>query len=262
MDQIIKNEYDDGEVLVPNRFEKKYLKFINDFSSRDALADEIFDALKSKNIEKIETAMVSLANSIRTNLLLIGLTCLIVERENIYKRAGYRSYIEYSQTLFGKLQISNQSMSDAKIIMGAYVDHYKGLSNHGFRLERNAHKLKYIDEAISTHGDDLDEVYRRAANSTFQDFVNWARKPLIKHRPEPETRVNVEIKGNKLLIDGKNILNFPKNLPENLRGMVKTDLEKTFSIREGGNLPLIIETYDRGEQSAITNFLKQYRAKK
>jgi hypothetical protein len=44
--------------------------------------------------------------------------------------------------------------------------------------------------------------------------------------------------------------------------MVKTDLEKTFSIREGGNEPYIVGTYDRGEQIAIDNFLKQYRAKK
>ena len=80
--KVIKNDYEQDEgVLVPNWFEKKYLKFVEDFSRRDVLADEIFEALKSKDIEKIESAMVSLANSVRTTILLIGLTCLIVERE-------------------------------------------------------------------------------------------------------------------------------------------------------------------------------------
>jgi hypothetical protein len=63
--KAIKNEYEEG-ILVPNRFEKKYLKFVEDFSRRDSLADEIFEALKSKDIKKIESSMVSLANSIRT----------------------------------------------------------------------------------------------------------------------------------------------------------------------------------------------------
>jgi hypothetical protein len=58
--KAIKNEYEAG-TLVPNRFERTYLTFIEDFSRRDVLADEIFEALKSKDIEKIEGAMISLS---------------------------------------------------------------------------------------------------------------------------------------------------------------------------------------------------------
>jgi hypothetical protein len=72
----------------------------------------------------------------------------------------------------------------------------------------------------------------------------------------------VKIEGDKLLIDGKNILNFPKDVSPKIRELVSGDLEKTFSIREGGNQPFIIDTYGRGEQVAVANFLKQYRAKK
>jgi hypothetical protein len=256
--ETILNEYEEG-ILVPNRFEKKYLKFVDDFSRRDALADEIFEALKSKDIEKIEASMVSLANSVRTNILLIGLTCLIVERENIYKKAGYQSYIEYSQTLLEKMEMSNQSLSDAKIIMGAYIDHYKGLQKYNFRLERNAHKLRYIDEAISNHSD-LDEVYNRAANSTYREFVDWARFSKKKALPPPMPKV--KIKNGKITVDGKKY----EDLPDALKKTIEQDFTDIYEIRSGGHEPVITPVYDPREartlRKGIDTLLKQIRKKR
>jgi hypothetical protein len=57
-------------------------------------------------------------------------------------------------------------------------------------------------------------------------------------------------------------LNFPRGTSKDIKEMVRTDLQKTFSIREGGNLPHIIATYGKGEQSAVDGFLKKYRSKK
>jgi hypothetical protein len=258
MMEPIKNEYDDGGVLVPNRFERKYLKFVDDFSQRDVLADEIFEALKSKDVEKIEASMISLANSIRTNILLIGLTCLIIERENIYKKAGYHSYLEYSQTLLEKLQMSNQSLSDSKIIMGAYIDHYKGLQKHNFRLERNAHKLRYIDEAISNHSN-LDEVYNRAANSTYREFVDWAR---FKKKDLPPPMPKVTIKNGLIVIDGKKY----EDLPDVLKKTIEQDFTDIYMIRAEGNEPVVTPVYDQQEARAlrksIDTLLKQMRKKR
>ena len=256
--KAIKNEYDEG-ILVPNRFEKKYQKFVEDFSRRDVLADEVFEALKSKNIEKIESAMVSLANSVRTNILLIGLTCLIVEREYIYKKAGYHSYIEYSQTLLQKLEMSNNSLSDAKVIMGAYIDHYKGLQNHNFRLDRNAHKLKYIDEAISNHSD-LDEVYNRAANTTFREFVDWAQ--MTKRRSLPPPMPKVKIKNGRIVVDGKKY----EDLPDTIKKTIEEDFTNIYTIRSEGNEPVVTTAYDQREarilRKSIDTLLKQIRVKK
>jgi hypothetical protein len=254
--KAIKNEYDDG-ILVPNRFEKKYLRFVEDFSRRDALADEIFEALKSKDIDKIESSMITLANSIRTNVLLIGLTCLVVEREHIYKKAGYHSYIEYSQTLFVKLEMSNQSLSDAKIIMGAYIDHYKGLQKHNFRLERNAHKLRYIHEAISNHSD-LDEVYNRAANATFREFVDWAQMTKKKALPPPMPKV--KIKNGRITVDGKKY----EDLPETVKKTIEQDFADIYAIRSGGNEPVVFSTYDQREarllRKNVDGLLKKIRS--
>jgi hypothetical protein len=252
--EIIRNEFD-GVLAQSNRFEKKYLRFIEDFSRKDKVADDVFEALKSKDIEKIETVLAVLVEGFRARLLLIGLVCLIIDRESLYRKAGYHSYLEYSRRLFEKLEISNQTLSDAKIIMGAYIDHYKGLSAHGFRLERNAHKLKYIDEAVLNHGD-REEVYSRAANATFLEFVKWA-KNAGNELPPPEPPVNIRIEGDKILVDGKNILNFPVETPEKVKEWTIQDLQKTFAIRKNGEEPIIFEPQHKGDARAVENFLKE-----
>jgi len=255
--ELIRNEYG-GDVLLPGRFEKKYLKFIEDLSSGDPLAGRASEALKSKDVDKIESAMVALANSIRTNLLLVGLICLVVEQERIYRKAGYRSYIEYSQTLLEKLQMSNMALSDAKNIVAAFLDHRDGLERHNFRFERNAHKLKHIDEAISNH-DDLDEVYERAASSTYREFVGWAQ---AKKKKTPPTMPKVRITNGRITVGGKKY----ENLPDAVKKTIEQDFADIYAIRSGGNEPVVVSAYDGREarllRKKIDGFLKEIRAKR
>jgi len=259
-EQAIKNEFD-GALALSDKFERKYLRFMQDFSRKDTVVDDVFRALQSKDIEQIETSLSVIANGMRSSLLLIGLGFLIIDREGLYRKAGCRSYLEYSQRLFEKLEISNQAMSDAKIIMATYIDHYKDLSKVNFKLTRNAHKLKYLDEALRNH-DSTDEAYSRAANDTFREFVDWARRPLNAAIAPPEPRISIKIEGGKILVDGQNILNIPDAVPEKVKEDVARYLAETFRIRASGNEPFIVETYGRGEQRAIDNFLKKFRARK
>jgi hypothetical protein len=255
--EVIQNIFDGSEAAL-DRIDKRYLRYVQEFQG--AAVEDAITAFRTKDVSVIEGTLRKLAESRNTASFLIGIGAVIIEREKLYLKAGYASYIEYSQHLLEDLDIPVSTLSTDKIIMETFIDYNKPLSKAGFKLERNANKLRYLEEALQNH--DEEEVFKRIVDDSFRAFRDWAQRRTIKHKPGPDIRVDVEIKGNKLLIDGKNILNFPKNLPENLRDMVKTDLEKTFSIREGGNDPYIIDTYGRGEQIAIDNFLKQYRAKK
>jgi hypothetical protein len=256
----IQNLYDGVSGVPADKLEKKYLRYVQQFQG--AAAVDALAAFRTRDLGRIEAALKNLAVSRSTASYLIGIGALIIEREKLYRAAGYRSYIEYTQHLLHDLDIPVSTLSDDKIIMEKYIDFYKPLMKAGFSLEGNASKLRYLDAALENHGDE-EEVFNRIAHDSLRVFRDWAqRRTLRPHKPEPDIRVAAEIRGNKLLIDGKNILNFPKDLPEKTRNMVRADLEKTFSIREGGNEPYIIDTYGRGEQTAINNFLKQYRAKK
>ncbi|GHU65150.1 hypothetical protein FACS189447_03580 [Spirochaetia bacterium] len=258
--ESIKNLFDDGPGSTQvDKFDKKYLKYVQNF--HDASALNAFNAFRTKDLAQIESTLKNLSNSVNTNMYLIGIGALIIERERLFITAGFPSYIEYAQHLFEDLELPSSTVGDAKIIMERYIDYNRPLKKAGFELKGNANKLRYLEEALQNH--DEEEVFSRIAEDTFRTFRDWAqRKTFITHKPGPEIRVDVTIKGNKLLIDGKNILNFPRGIPNILKDMVSDDLKKTFSIREGGNLPLIIDTYGRGEQTAIENFIKKYRSKK
>jgi hypothetical protein len=242
-----------------DKLDKKYLQYVQQFQG--AAANDALNAFRTRDITKIEAALKNLAVSRTTASYLIGIGALIIEREKLYRAAGYRSYLEYTRHLLEDLDIPVSTLSDDKVIMEKYIDYHKPLIKAGFVLEGNASKLRYLEAALENH--DETEVFNRIAYDTLRSFTTWAQRPnLIEHKPEPETRVGVKIEGDKLLIDGENILNFPKSISPQIRDLVSSDLEKTFSIRDGGNMPYIIDTYDKGEQLAINNFLKQYRAKK
>jgi hypothetical protein len=257
--EVIQNLFDGIPAIQSDKLDKKYLQYVQQFQG--SAAEDALNAFRTRDLDQIESALKNLSVSRTTASYLIGIGALIIEREKLYRKAGYRSYIEYARHLLEDIDIPVSTLSDDKIIMERWIDYYEPLTAAGFKLEGNASKLRYLEIALQNH--DGEDVFKRISRDSARTFIAWAqRKTLAEHKPGPETRVDAKTEGGKLFIDGKNILNFPKNLPESVRDMVKADLEKTFSIREGGNEPFIIGTYGRGEQAAIENFLKQYRAKR
>jgi hypothetical protein len=258
--EVIRNEYEGGGAL--DVYDRKYLKYFS-VEYTDKVSLDVFNALKTKDINVIEGCLRDLSNTTSNFLLYIGLICLVVERERLYEGTEYGvSYLHYANHVLEELGIPISTLSDAKIIVEQFLEHNKQLTKAGFKLARNAAKLRYLEEALENHQEN--EVYNRIANDTFRNFRDWAQRKNIAriHRPEPEIRVDVEIKGNRLFVDNKNILNFPRGTSRDVKEMVRSDLEKTMSIREGGNMPFIIDTYSKGEQTAIYNFLKQHRGKR
>jgi len=256
--ETIRNQYD-GESTQLDKFDKKYFKFMQDYQNKATLA--AFDSFRTKDVSTIENTLRQLAMAVTSNMYVIGIGCLIIEREKLYLKAGYASYFEYAQYLFDDAELPTSTLSVAKIVMEKFIDYNQQLKKAGFHLERNATKLLHLEDALKNHKED--EVYKHIVEDTYKKFKDWAQRPaLIDHKPEKQTQIDAEIKGDKLLIDGKNVLNFPKDVSEEMRDLIKTDLQKTFTIRESGNQPYIVSTYGRGEQNAIDHFLKQHRAKK
>jgi hypothetical protein len=256
---VIQNTFD-GSGAAMDKYDRKYLKYLENFRT-NKIAESVFEAFRTRDLPTIEDALKNLANSVNNYIFLIGTGCLIIEREHLYRDAGCNSYLEYAQKhLFPELHIPDATLSDAKIIMQTYLDYYKPLKKAGFRLEGNAHKLRYLEAALENHEEG--EVYSRLVNDTLRGFSDWARRAKVDRIAEPEPKIDIKIEENKLYINGKNILIFPKDLPEKTKDWVSEDLAKTFAIREGGGDPYITETYGKGEQIAIENFKKKFRAKK
>jgi len=257
--EVIKNEY---EGSTADKYDKKYLKYLPALPQNSVISG-VIDALRTSDLPTIEKSLIPVSNIANSSMYLLGITCLIIERERLYEGTEFGwSYLRYAEHLTENLNIPIATISEAKLMMEIFVDYNKPLAKAGFKIEKNASKLRYLPEALENHREDA--VYEKIVNSTFKEFRDWAQKKSVAHKFKPgaDLRVDADIKGNQLFINGKSILNFPKGLSRDLKEIIRTDLQNTFSIREGGNLPLIIATYGKGEQTAIENFLKKYRAKK
>lgn len=258
--ESIQNIYDGPGTL--DVYDRKYLRyFAADYTDKISL--DVFNAIKTKDINVIEGCLKDLSSIASNYLLHIGLICLVIERERLYEGTEYGvSYLRYADHLLSELDIPIATLSEAKIIVEQFILHNAQLSKAGFKLARNSIKLRYLPEALENHPES--EVFKRIVNNTFREFRDWAQKKSIARfrKPAPDVRVEAEIKGNQLLINGKNVLNFPRDTPPDIRDMIMKDLQATFSIREEGNEPFIVSTYGKGEQRALESYLKKFREKK
>jgi hypothetical protein len=170
--EVIKNEFEVTPPGTLDKIDRKYLRYVQEFQG--ATVEDAFNAFCTKDINVIEQAFKNLADSQNTALFLIGLGAMIIEREKLFIKAGYISYIEYTQHLFEEYDMPISTVSDYKIIMERY--NYKALSKAGFRLLRNANKLRYLDEALVNHASA--EIFARIANDTFRTFRDWLKERL------------------------------------------------------------------------------------
>jgi len=256
--KAIANIYD-GPRTVADKWESKYFKYLG--SLRDTSRD-IIAALGTHDIQEIKQAIKDLANSINNHVVLIGLACVIIDREQLYIDAGYRSYLDFVKVLYEETGLSPQSFSAAKIIVERYIDYNAELKKCGFTIDRNTNKLLYLEAALANHTN-RNEVFKHIAQDRYVDFVAYSRTPDgRKALPPPQPKIKVE--RGKILVDGVNILNFPDTLPEPERETLGKYLAEVYTIRAAGNEPLVVETYDEREARTLKNriaaLLKEMRA--
>ena len=254
--KTIINRYD-SPFPASDKYVSKYFKYLG--KAQESGAD-IIEAFKSKNINEIEKAIKNLTNSIKNHIFLIGMGCVIIDREALYAEAGYNSYLEYAKHLYEETGLSPQSISAAKIIIERFLDYYSDLRKYGFNLEHNSNKLLYLEVALENHKD-RDEVFKRVSSDTFRDFLAYARSKDSK-APPPKPLPKIQIKNGKIMISGKKY----EDLPEKLKQTVEQDFAEVYAIRFSGNEPIITQVYDAREGRAlkkgIEKLLKTMRAKR
>lgn len=256
--KAIVNFYD-GPRTVTDKWEGKYFKYLG--SLRDTGGD-IIAALGTHDIQQIKKAIKNLSNSINNHVVLIGLACVIIDREQLYADAGYRSYLDFVKVMYEETGLSPQSFSAAKIIVERYIDYNSELKKHGFTIDRNTNKLLFLEAALANHSN-RNEVFKHIAHDKYVDFVAYAKTPDGRKALPPQ-QPKIKIEGDKILVDGINILNFPDTLPEPEKETLGKYLAEVYTIRAAGNEPLVIEAYDEREARTLRNriaaMLKEMRA--
>jgi len=254
--ETIKNQYD-SPFPPMDKYVSKYFKHLGNIQETGT---DIIRAFSTKNISEIEMAIRNLANSIKNHIFLIGMGCVIIDREALYVDAGYRSYLEYANHLYEETGLSPQSISAMKIIMERFLDYGSELRKHGFSLEQNSNKLLYLENALENHAD-RSEVFKHITNDTFRDFQAYARSPNLK-KPPAKPLPKIKIINGKITVAGKKY----EELSDKLKQTVEKDFSDVFGIRYLGNEPVITQAYDEREAKAlkkgIDSLLKTMRAKR
>jgi hypothetical protein len=259
-EKAIINSY--GSTLpAKNRYDSRYFKYLGNVLETN---DDIVEAFRTKDILKIEGVIKNLTDSIKNHIFIIGMGCVIIDREALYADAGFHSYLDYAKHLYEETGLSPQSLSAAKIIIERFIDYNSELKRHGFNLEHNSNKLLYLENALENH-EDKTEVFRRIASDTFREFRDYARTPDNEPAPSQWTP-QIKIEEGRILINGKNILNFPQDMPKKEQEVLGEYLSEVYAIRAAGNAPLVVETYDDNEarilKKRIDTLLKEIRSKK
>jgi hypothetical protein len=256
--KAIANQYDGPRPPV-DKYETRYFKYLG--TLRETGSDIIL-AFESRDIKQIKQAIKNISNSINNHVILIGLACVIIDREQLYIEAGYKSYLDFVKVLYEETGLSPQSFSAAKIIVERYIDYNSELNKHGFTIDRNTNKLLHLEAALANHANKA-EVFKHIVQDKFVDFVAYSKMPHgQKVLPPPQPKIKIE--NGKILVNGINILNFPDTLPRPEKEALEKYLSEVYSIRAAGNEPLVIETYDEREartlKNRIADLLKEIRA--
>jgi hypothetical protein len=86
----------DGSFPARNRYDSKYFKYLGEAGETSG---NIIDAFRTGDISRIENAIKALADSMKTHIFLIGMGCVIIDREALYADAGFHSYLDYAKHL-------------------------------------------------------------------------------------------------------------------------------------------------------------------
>lgn len=221
----------------------------------------IEDAVSSGDLPSIDSALQLFALGAKSSIFAMGMICVIVDREGLYKKGGYRSYLDYLAHVSDFADIPVQTISDAKRIAEIYLNHFQKLAQVKFVIDRNAHKLRFLDSAIEAHGE---EAYRKIGSLSLREFQKWAYSSERSDESQQSAPYNppIEVYNDQIRVAGAPVLVFDSALPEEEKKFLGSYLDSIYRIRQTGNVPFLLETYDEGEQRAILNFQKRYRAKK
>ena len=222
------------------------------------------DFLYSNDLAEIEEGIKETFKGVNFANFGLCMAFAKIDREALYLQAGHKSYLQYLDQAEDRLNMSRKTMSDYKRMGEAYLDHKADLQLNGFKGEGHLHKLRYLEQALKIH--DPDEVFQRIANDPFRRFRDYAtgESPSERSDTEPVLQYvpDIQITPERIVVDGKNILNFPGDLDERTKEELADYLKQIYEVRATGNRPYVFSLYDENEARAVERYLRRHRREK
>lgn len=226
--------------------------------------DYKLDFVHSNNLEEIEAGIKETIRGVSWANLTLCLAFAKIDGEALYVQAGYKSYLQYLDQAEERVSMPRQTISDYKRMGETYLKYKADLQLSGFKEEGNLHKLRFLERALELHNPD--EVFKRIANDSFRGFKDYAAGGSPSERPDSrpvrQYIPEIHITPKRIMVDGRNILNFSRDLDERTREELTDYLKKIYEVRAAGNRPYVLNVYDEQEAQAVERYLQRYRRSK
>lgn len=211
--------------------------------------------LSGRTLEDLEEGIRNLATA--TDLLALAQGCAVlkIEREGLYREAGYESERAYQADLPTRLKMARSTISERRKMADAWLTYRKNLART--HLEGHVNKLIFLDRAVGRVGQaDAMAAFR---SMSYRDFREYARGP---RREAVLSDVSFSMDGDDLLLDGDPLLSLADGLDEGEAAFIVSTLKAAYRARKGNLIAHVVAVYDPGEARAVDNFLKKFRAGK
>lgn len=213
----------------------------------------------SENLDEIESGIKRLNDFSNKSWLLssILLYTLIYNRD-LYRQSGL-SWSEYSKQARERLGLDPRDITEQLSAARFFIMNHNALERAGFNPIGSNRKLSYAELATELCGD-VNMTITHIVNDTWKDFKDWySQYKQKKALPQELKRPDVQINGDKFIINGIEAVKIDDSIPSNDKARLTEYIKQIFEAIQQGYEPAIVPVYDKKEAMLLPRLRDKYR---
>ena len=224
---------------------------------------DALDLFYNDNLEFIENGIRNLNDySNKAWLLSSILLYTLIYNKGLYVQSGL-SWNEYSKKARERLGLEPRDISEQLSAARFFIQHHAEMIRQGFDVSGSNRKLARAELATKLCGD-FHVTIQHLVKDTWVEFNEWYSSFKTKKllQPTEYKRDDIDIKGNKVYIQGKVAVSISDKISEQDRVRIEKYIGQIFEAIKQGYEPAIVPVYDDREAKNLFNLRDKYRQKK
>ena len=218
------------------------------------------DLFYTDNLEEVERGLKSL-NEFSNKAWLLSAIILytVIYNNDLFLQSGL-SWEEYSKQSRERIGIEQRDISEQLSASRFYIQHHAELERQGFDPSGNNRKLARAELATELSGD-VHAVIEHLVKDSWTEFKEWYSSFKVKQIEPPDDikRHDIDIKGNKVYIQGIEAVKISDKIPSNDKDKIELYIKQIFECLQLGYEPAIMQTMDTKEANVLVKLQKKYR---
>ena len=218
------------------------------------------DLFYTDNLEEVERGLKSL-NEFSNKAWLLSAIILytVIYNNDLFLQSGL-SWEEYSKQSRERIGIEQRDISEQLSASRFYIQHHAELERQGFDPSGNNRKLARAELATELSGD-VHAVIEHLVKDSWTEFKEWYSSFKVKQIEPPDDikRHDIDIKGNKVYIQGIEAVKISDKIPPNDKDKIELYIKQIFECLQLGYEPAIMQTMDTKEANVLVKLQKKYR---